>query len=133
MKKNIVLILLILVSCQKAAVEKPDQLIEEAIMVDILFDLTVLESAKAHTISNGTAATIQTNEYLYKKYAIDSLQFVQNEKYYAANIKTYKRIFDKVNQRIQDSLYLPEKQKSEKSKTNKAADSDIEQFQKLNH
>lgn len=132
MKKSIVLILLFLASCQKAAVEKPDQLIEEEVMVNILYDLTVLESVKAHTISNGTATTIQTNEYLYKKYAIDSLQFVQNEKYYASNIKVYKRIYDKVNQRIQDSLYPPEKKKLEKSKTNKATDSDFERFQKSN-
>lgn len=127
MKKYLALFSLILFSCKKPAVEKPQNLIDEPVMVAMLYDLTVLEAIKSHAISNGTTSPMQTNEYLYKKYGVDSLQFVQNEKYYASNITTYKRIFDQVNQRILDSLAYKKESQSTTIKTDRAPDAELEQ------
>ncbi len=48
MYKGIFFVLLVcfLFSCQKPAVEKPDNLIEKEVMVDILYDLSLLEAIK---------------------------------------------------------------------------------------
>jgi hypothetical protein len=41
------------------------------------------------------------SQYIYKKYKIDSIQFVQNNKYYASNIEEYKKMFERVKSRLE--------------------------------
>jgi hypothetical protein len=36
---------------------------------------------------------INSSTYIYKKYAIDSLTFYQNQRYYAADVKQYKKMY----------------------------------------
>jgi len=38
---------------------------------------------------------------LLKKYQVDSLQFAQNNQYYAADMVRYKKMFEKVNQLLE--------------------------------
>ncbi|RZJ69144.1 DUF4296 domain-containing protein [Flavobacterium sp.] len=99
----------LLFACSQSSVEKPDKLIEEDKMVDIFYDLSLLEAIKAHNpgvIQNA----VEPNKYIYKKYKIDSLQFAQSNRYYATDIKRYKRMYGRVNRRLerdkktQDSL-----------------------------
>jgi hypothetical protein len=87
------------VSCQNTPIEKPDNLIDQDKMVDIFFDITVLEKNK-----------INPNTYIYKKHHIDSLQFANSDKYYASDVKKYKEIFDAVNKRIEDQMEASKKQ-----------------------
>ncbi len=100
---------LLILACSQSSVEKPDKLIDEDKMVDIFYDLSLLEAIKAHNpgvIQNA----VEPNKYLYKKYGIDSLQFAQSNRYYATDIKRYKRMYGRVNKRLerekkaQDSL-----------------------------
>ena len=106
MKKLAALFLLfaILISCQKPAVSKPDNLIDEEVMVDIMYDVSVLEAMKSQKAFVLEANKINQNTYIYKKYKIDSLQFANSDKFYASDIKKYKEIFDKVNKRMEEKM-----------------------------
>ena len=114
MKKLATLFLLfaILISCQKPAVSKPDNLIDEEVMVDIMYDVSVLEAMKSQKAFVLEANKINPNTYIYKKYKIDSLQFANSDKFYASDIKKYKEIFDKVNERIEEKIEASKKQKT---------------------
>jgi hypothetical protein len=106
MKKLVTIFLLfaILISCQKPAVSKPDNLIDEEVMVDIIYNISVLEAMKSQKAFVLEANKINPNTYIYKKYKIDSLQFANSDKFYASDIKKYKEIFDKVNKRMEEKM-----------------------------
>jgi hypothetical protein len=97
-------------SCENAVVEKPDNLIDQDKMVDIMFDISVLEAMKSQTTLVLEANKINPNTYIYKKYSIDSLQFANSDKYYASDVKKYKEIFDEVNKRIEEQIEASKKQ-----------------------
>jgi hypothetical protein len=97
-------------SCQNGPIEKPDNLIDQDKMVDIMFDITVLEAMKSQTALVLETNKINPNTYIYKKYYIDSLQFANSDKYYASNVNKYKEIFDAVNKKIEDQMELSKKQ-----------------------
>lgn len=115
MKKLVALIVLfsVFASCQKSAVEKPDNLIEEDVMVDIIYDLAILDAIKSQNPASLDAHGINPNEYIYKKYKIDSLQFAKNDRYYATDIKKYKKIYDEVAKRMEEQLGTPNKKSEE--------------------
>ncbi len=106
MKKLVTIFLLfaILISCQKPAVSKPDNLIDEEVMVDIIYNISVLEAMKSQKAFVLEANKINPNTYIYKKYKIDSLQFANSDKFYASDIKKYKEIFEKVNKRMEEKM-----------------------------
>lgn len=91
-------LVLLLASCKDRVVETPDKLMDEETMANVLYDLAVLEAMKSR---NPDLTGNSTPEYVYKKYGIDSLQFAQNNQYYAAEIRKYKKIYDKVNGRLE--------------------------------
>lgn len=100
MKKIIILVCCTLsfLSCNNS-VEKPKNLIERDKMVDVLYDISILEAIKNQNI-NGGITTKMGNEYIFKKYKIDSIQFVKSNKYYASDIDAYKKMFEEVKERI---------------------------------
>lgn len=99
MKRNVLFFLLLaLISCNDT-VEKPKNLIEKDKMVDILYDLSLLEAIKSQNI-NGGISNENANKYLYKKYKIDSIQLVQSNKYYAADVEEYKKMFEEVKSKL---------------------------------
>lgn len=100
--KRVVLfvILLSLIGCN-TTIEKPNNLIEKDKMIDILYDISLLEAIKTQNI-NGGINNKDANAYLYKKYKIDSLQLVQSNKYYASDIEEYKKMFAKVKARLEE-------------------------------
>ena len=123
MKRSIVVVCLILsfVSCTDA-VQKPKNLIEKDKMVNILYDLSLLEAIKSQHISGGMDNKT-ANEYIYKKYNIDSTQLAQSNKYYAADIDEYKIMFKEVKAK------LDEESKKNGINTPAAPPSDVPQVQ----
>ena len=101
MRKIVFLIGVVLgfLSCNSNSVEKPDNLIGRDKMVDILYDISLIEAIKNQNINGGLSAKVG-NEYIYKKYKIDSLQFVKSNKYYASNIDDYKKMFEEVKAKL---------------------------------
>jgi hypothetical protein len=100
MKKSILFCLLFcLVGCNQT-VEKPKNLIAKDKMIEILYDISLLEAIKTQNI-NGGIRNKTANEYLYKKYQVDSVQLAQSNKYYAADVEEYKKMFEEVKKRLE--------------------------------
>ena len=91
---------MVLSSCQNAIVEKPHNLIDEDKMVDILFDISVLEAIKVTNPKSLETRKINTNRYIFQKYKIDSLQFVKSDLYYSSDPDNYGEIYKKVIEKI---------------------------------
>lgn len=87
------------VSCNNTIIEKPNNLIGKDKMIDILYDISLLEAIKNQNVEGGISNKVG-NDYIYKKYKIDSLQFVKSNKYYASNVEEYKKMFEKIKERL---------------------------------
>lgn len=91
--------ILLIFGCNSNTVEKPSNLIGEDEMIAILYDISLLEAVKNHNISGGITVK-SANKFIYKKYKIDSIQFVKSNTYYASDIEKYKKMFEKVKNRL---------------------------------
>ena len=96
-------VIALLVSCKQEVIDKPEQLIERDVMVDIMYDLSILEAMKYQNPTTLDTFKINPREYILKKYKIDSLQFAKNNVYYAVDYKGYKLMFEKVTKRLDDN------------------------------
>jgi hypothetical protein len=120
MKKGVLFFILIslIFSCKEEVVKKPENLIEKEIMVDVMYDLALLEAIKYQSPNALQAHKINPDEYIYKKYKIDSAQFVQSNMYYASDYKEYKKMYDQINSRlVKNKSLLEEAIKNEKDKS----------------
>lgn len=94
---------LLLSSCYKVKKpNKPENLISEDNMVNILVDMAIISSAKGVNKSNIEKNGIIPDEYIYKKNNIDSTTFAESNAYYAFDIKKY----DAIYLRVKDSLTI---------------------------
>ncbi len=91
-----------LVACSNNPVPKPDNLLDEEVMTNILFDIAILQAAEGSMPLRLSEEQINSNTYIYKKYAIDSLTFYQNQRYYAADVKQYKKMYQEVLDRLDE-------------------------------
>lgn len=104
--------LFVLMACGAPAADKPKNLIADDVMVEILYDLAVMDAIRSHSPLSLQSRAINPSNYIYKKYGIDSLQFAQSNQYYAADIDEYKKIYTRVGELINankakaDSLVL---------------------------
>lgn len=105
-------LVLVLASCNHNAVEKPKNLIDENVMTDILYDLSIMEAIKSQSPYAPQNQSMNPKDYIFKKYKIDSLQFATSNRYYVSQIEEYKKMYEQVNERIEkekkaaDSLAL---------------------------
>lgn len=122
MKKKIIIpfliILAVFVSCKKELAKEPKHLIEKEKMVDIMYDLSLLGAMRSQNAVFLDSFKNNSNEYIYKKYKIDSIQFAQSNIYYAADFKEYKKMYEQVKLRLEKNKKLAEAAvKAEKKKT----------------
>lgn len=105
MKRFFVLMLLIAaVGCKNSGVEKPDNLIEMETMEAILYDLSLLQALRSTSKIELDSAGIDPKSYIFEKYKIDSLQFANSNTYYAAsNLKKYEKMYDRINEKLQNN------------------------------
>ncbi|MEO8235562.1 MAG: DUF4296 domain-containing protein [Flavobacterium sp.] len=103
--KKIILLLSILIfisACSnKNEIQKPAKPIDKAVMENILYDLALLQALKSYSPEKLTKNNIDSKTYIYQKYKIDSVQFLENNKYFASDIETYKLMFENVSNRLQ--------------------------------
>lgn len=90
--------------------KKPDNLIAKNKMIDILFDVFVLNAAKATEKKALEENNVTPDSYIYNKYQIDSLQFVMSNEYYAYDIKEYEEIIEKVEEKIKAEKAIYQKE-----------------------
>ncbi len=103
------MVLTTLFACSEEVIEKPENLIPKDQMVEILYDLAIINSAKKSNPSYLTERGIEAMPFIYRRYDIDSLQFVQSDIYYASRPSEYEEIYSILEARL-------EKEKSEYDK-----------------
>ena len=101
MRKFIVLILLFTISCNESPVPKPDNLLDEDVMVSILYDTALLQASEAYMPQKLTDNNVRIKNYIYLKYNIDSITYYQNQRYYASDFKKYERMYKKVFDKLE--------------------------------
>jgi hypothetical protein len=103
MKKVLFICFLVIgFSCSNTGVSKPKNLIDKDKMIDILYDMSLLQAIKSQNL-NGGISNKESNQYLYKKYKIDSIQLSESNKYYASDIQEYKKMFEKVKEKLDEA------------------------------
>lgn len=104
MKKilSVILLMIMLISCQDIKhTPKPENLIPEEKMVEVLTEISLLHGARSYNKNMMEEKGIDPYPYLMNKFGIDSVQLVRSNNYYAENYKQYKRIYDKVKSRLE--------------------------------
>jgi hypothetical protein len=128
-------LMFVLASCAEKLMEKPENLIPEAKMVEILNDLAIVNAAKVTNIQVLRDNDIEPMQYIFVKHGIDSLQFVESDRYYASIPELHEEIYIEVEEKlevekeqltaekkIRDSLKVMERQAA-KDKTKQVKDS----------
>ncbi|WP_413511656.1 DUF4296 domain-containing protein [Myroides odoratus] len=93
------LLTLLLFSCQKQ--DKPNPFIEANKMEDILYDVAVLSGVQStNSFAIDTIKAIGLKD-IFKKYQIDSLAFMENNRYYIAQKKS---VYYNMQMRVMDRL-----------------------------
>ena len=81
--------------------KKPDNLIPEDKMVEIMYDVFLLNSAKGINKIKLEENGVLPEKYIFEKYQIDSLQFANSNNYYAYDTKTYESILNRIKDKIE--------------------------------
>lgn len=104
MKQLLVILLgILIISCSDNPAPKPDKLLSEDVMKDILFDVVVLQAAESTVGHKLDQYNLKLTSFIYKKYEIDSLTYYQNQKYYAADPKKYKKMYKEVLEKLDEA------------------------------
>lgn len=91
-----------IISCSNNPVPKPDNLLDDEVMTDILFDIAILQAADGSMTYRLAENNIKVNTFIYEKYKIDSATYYQNQKYYAADTRKYKKMYQEVLVRLDE-------------------------------
>jgi len=81
--------------------EKPDNLIPKEKMVLILNDLAIVNAAKITNAQILRNHEIEPTEYIFAKYGIDSIQFVESDRYYASVPEEHEEIYTAVEVKLE--------------------------------
>ena len=92
---------LFVISCSKNPVPKPDNLLDEEVMVDIIYDISILQATDGSMSQELMEYDIKMDQYIFEKYKIDSITYRENQRYYAADARKYKKIYKKVIERFE--------------------------------
>lgn len=123
MKKAAYFILLIFIgSCAEQLLEKPNNLIAKDKMVEIFNDLAIINAAKSTNLVILRNHGIEPMPYIYSKYNIDSLQFVESDRYYASIPELHEEIYTAVTEKLeQEEGRLSDEKKVRDSLKNEAS------------
>ena len=106
MRKLFILLILIM-SCSNQ--DGPSDLMSEEQMLNFLLDINIINSSRAYRNNSDLNYYNIKDTFLYKKHNIDSLQFVNSNKYYSSNPKQYLRIYSNLQKKmrfIKDSIEI---------------------------
>ena len=116
MKKLIVIFFLAIACFACNRVEKPEKVLSEDEMVNILYDLSLLQAINSHSPQVLDSGKVDVKNYIYKKYKTDSITFKKNHIYYASQINKYEKIQNKVLERIKKDKKPLDDAEKEKNK-----------------
>ncbi|MFD0932747.1 DUF4296 domain-containing protein [Psychroflexus salinarum] len=99
-------VFLLITSCQNIdKVEKPDRLLNKSEMIDLLYDMVLLDAAASVNDKKLEDLDVEMLEFLSKKYNIDTTDLKQNILYYNLEFDQNLEIYEKVK----DSIEILEK------------------------
>ena len=73
-------------------------------MENVLFNVVVLQSAKANSPEILQANNIDSKDFIYKKYKIDSATYHQNNRYYAGDVRKHKHMHKRILARLDELI-----------------------------
>lgn len=103
------IILVIVQSCKDFNNKKPENLISEDKMVEILFDLEIINAARGDNKKIIEEKISNINNYLQNKYKIGIDQFENSISYYSSDILKYSSIIQEVEQKLDSTKKLIQK------------------------
>ncbi len=111
----ITLFMILAVACNEKLVEKPEDLISREKMVDILYDLSLINAGKAINPKVLQENQIESMDYIYRKYDVDSAQFMSSDLYYASLPLEYEAIYRALEDRIEQQKKRIEEERTKQS------------------
>ena len=102
MKKEIILMLLLLLSCVNVEEAPPENLIGEEKMADLIFELAVLDATKGFVPKDQKQRIDLDADSFYQFHEIDSAQFTSSNAYYAKQPKAYLRIVSMAKTKLEE-------------------------------
>ena len=96
----LVVSILFFISCENLEVKKPSNLISEDQMVEILYDMVLINSSKGVNKKLLQKNINNPEAYVFKKHNIDSLQFAESNAYYTFKNEVYKSIYEKLELKL---------------------------------
>lgn len=99
---TLLLIFLGFFSCAENLMDPPENLIPKAKMIEIFNDLAIVNAAKVTSIQVLRLNNIDPMEYIYAKHDIDSLQFVESDRYYASIPEVHEEIYTAVETKLEN-------------------------------
>ena len=96
----LILLLVLLSSCSTRMMEPPEDLIEESVFSDILYDVAVLKAVHSTSPATLESQGILIMPYIYEKYDVDSLQLINSNKYYSTLGDRYFKLFQSIETRL---------------------------------
>ena len=120
---KIICLLLLITGCENNKInkpEKPENLISKKVMVDVLYDMALISSAKGSDRRVLEKKGIFPQDYIFTKYNIDSLQFVESNNYYSHDIDLYEELYSELRSKLEKDKEefneILEEEKAEKAK-----------------
>lgn len=119
-----IIITLFLSACYgNKKLKKPDNLISKEQMVNILIDIKIMASATGINKDLLDKKGIHQEDFIYKKYHIDSLQFALSNEYYSFYMTEYEAIYKKVNDSLAQLQDIYKKQNDREIEQKRIQDS----------
>jgi hypothetical protein len=81
--------------------EKPENLIPEDTMVELLAEVYLGNAARSIDNKTMRKKGVKIDSFLFKKYNVDSLQFAKSNAYYASDLNKYNAIFQKIEAKLE--------------------------------
>ena len=94
------ILICLLIACNEKTIEKPEDLIPKSMMVEIVYDLAIINAAKKTNPDYLIRNEIEPMPFVFKKYGVDSIQFVKSDIYYASIPSEYEAIYSVVEARL---------------------------------
>ncbi|MFT5981906.1 MAG: hypothetical protein ACI9RM_000330 [Ulvibacter sp.] len=80
--------------------EIPLNLIPEDQMAEVLTEVYLINAARSFDNRTIMDHKIKLDSFFFRKFNIDSLQFVESNAYYTSNLNAYNKLFKKVEERM---------------------------------
>ena len=103
-KFKLIIIFSLVLGCNNSLNQEPippENLISKEKMIDIIYDMTLINVAKGVNKSILENNGIIPEQYLFNKHSIDSILFAKSNEYYSYDLKTYQTIYDKVKIKLE--------------------------------